>query len=210
MARKWKKEEVTYLKRYAKGRRTDELASRFRTDSTTVAAKLEELGLSAADSVMKIKLEHDPSVKIYEKGVKAMQRGNWAEARKAFTQVIEDGDRRELAARSRQYLEVCERNLEKSAKDDADPYLEAVYERNRGNFEEALAICSRGGRQGKDERFAYLAASIHASQGDAEEAVKMLSTAIELNPKNRVHAFHDSDFSELKDNEGFASLLEAS
>ena len=50
----------------------------------------------------------------------------------------------------------------------------------------------------KDERFAYLAASIHAAEGRTDEAAKALSRAIELNPKNRVHAFHDPDFAELR------------
>ena len=56
----------------------------------------------------------------------------------------------------------------------------------------------QGCRDQKDERFAYLAASIHAAEGRTEEAAQALSRAIDLNPKNRVHAFHDPDFAELR------------
>jgi hypothetical protein len=33
-----------------------------------------------------------------------------------------------------------------------------------------------------------------------DEAVQALAKAVELNPKNRIHAFHDADFAELRKN----------
>ncbi|HEY4593589.1 MAG TPA: hypothetical protein VIJ61_14335, partial [Thermoanaerobaculia bacterium] len=80
------------------------------------------------------------------------------------------------------------------------PYLQAVYERNRGDLKAALDIAQKGGRDQKDERFAYLAASIHAVENRLEDAVQALAKAVELNPKNRIHAFHDADFAELRKN----------
>jgi hypothetical protein len=67
----------------------------------------------------------------------------------------------------------------------------------------ALELCKRGGRQGKDERFAYLAASIHALRGEHDDALKLLELATEMNPKNRIHAYHDPDFAALRGREGF-------
>ncbi len=46
-------------------------------------------------------------------------------------------------------------------------------------------------------------------QGDLEKAAKALGGAIEMNPKNRVHAFHDPDFGELRRSQEYASLFEA-
>ena len=67
----------------------------------------------------------------------------------------------------------------------------------------------RGGRQTRDERFAYLAASIHALREDHEAALRLLDHSIELNPKNRVHAFHDPDFATLRERGEIADRLRA-
>jgi tetratricopeptide (TPR) repeat protein len=105
---------------------------------------------------------------------------------------------------------MCRQQLEAagSAPRDSDPFLMAVYERNRGNFEAALDLCSRGGRQGKDERFTYLAASLLAVMGEDEKAASVLAQAIELNPKNRIHAYHDSDFDSLRESSDHKQLFE--
>ena len=112
-----------------------------------------------------------------------------------------------MANRARRYLAVVRERLAKASKAAQDPYLEAVYERNQGNFEAALEICSRGGRQSKDERFAHLAASIYAVTGEPEKAAKFLELAIELNPRNRILAYHDSDFEELREDPEYAGLF---
>ncbi len=209
MAKRWKKQDITYLKRYAKIRLLEELAKRFKTDTETVSAKLEELGLAAKDSVVKLRLEHDPLVKVYERGLKALHRSRWREAKKLFEKVLAETDQPELAERTRRQLAVCRRQLKKApAAASQDPFLLAVYERNRGNLDAALEICARGGRQSKDERFAYLAASLHAAMGELEKAGRFLSRAIELNPKNRVHAYHDADFAALRQDPEHASLFE--
>jgi hypothetical protein len=83
-----------------------------------------------------------------------------------------------------------------------------VVAKNRGDYAAVLEVCARGGRRGKDERFAYLAASALALSGDLDEAVKVLQQAIELNPENRVHAFHDPDFRVLRGHAGFDGLYE--
>lgn len=196
MAKRWKKEEETYLKRYASKRTRQELAERFRTDLKTVEKKLQQLGLAAKDSVV---VKPDPFLKVYERGLKALHGGKWREAKRIFEQVIGETDQRDLAERARRYRSLAVEKLDSSpvGKPD-DAFLEAVYERNRGEFDRALAICGRGGRQGKDERFAYLAASILSATGEFERAAQLLGVAIELNPKNRVHAFHDADFDELR------------
>lgn len=209
MAKRWKKEEITYLKRYAKDRKLEELAERFKTDADTVADQLVELGLTAQDTLAKVKLADDPLVKVYEQGVQAMHKGNWKSARGHFQTVVDDTDRAQLRSRARRLLAVCDERLGGEGQDGADdPFLAAVYERNRGNLDEALSVCAAGGRQSKDERFAYLAASVYALKGDEEGALKFLSLAIEMEPRNRVHAFYDPDFARLRGGAEFARLLE--
>jgi len=208
MAKRWKKEEVTYLKRYAKNRKLEDLAERFNTNTDTVADKLVELGLTAENSLAKVKLSDDPLVKVYEAGVQAMHKGNWREARKQFERVASETDRAQLRARAHRLLAVCEQRLDGKGEAAEDPFLQAVFERNRGNVDEVLSICAAGGRQSKDERFAYLAASAHALKGDEANALRFLSLAIEMEPKNRVHAFYDPDFARLRGQAEFARLFE--
>jgi len=136
----------------------------------------------------------DPQVGRYEAAVKLVQEGKWAKAQKALTAVIDEADVPEVAARARQMLKICEAQADDGKGTAEDPFLEAVYLKNKGQLEAALEICSKSGRQTKDERFAYLAASVHALSDRMDEAAEALKKAVELNPKNRVYAYHDPDF----------------
>lgn len=204
MAKRWKKQETSYLKRYGVKRTVAELAERFDTDGDTVRAKLDELGLEAVDHKQP---GSDPGIEALEKGLAALYDEKYAQAEKLLARAEEDAVQSEVANRARRYRAAARNRMAKAA--EADPYLEAVYERNRGNLDAALEICARGGRQGKDERFAHLAASIYAAQGESEKAAKLLETAIQLNPKNRVLAYHDSDFATLREDPEYAELFAA-
>ncbi len=154
----------------------------------------------------------DAALDALTQGLAALQARDWPKAAERLEKAIELADRPELRERARQFLAACRQKAQaedgKPAKGkDADPYLQAVYEKNRGNLKEALEICRRGGRDQKDERFAYLAASVHALENRLEEAAQALATAVELNSKNRIHAFHDSDFAELRKNRDYRALF---
>jgi tetratricopeptide (TPR) repeat protein len=143
----------------------------------------------------------DPALDAFTGGLQALQQKDWPKAAGLFESALAQSDRSDLSARARQFLASARQQMAEKpkAKDEGgDPFLQAVFEKNRGNLAAALEICRREGREQKDERFAYLAASIHAVEGRLEEAVQALSRAIELNPKNRVHAYHDIDFAELR------------
>lgn len=148
----------------------------------------------------------DPTLEQYENGLKAMYRQKWSEAAKLFARVAKS-DESDLAGRARQLLATCRDKQESDAAHPEDPFLLAVVRKNNGEFDDALQICSRGGRQSKDERFAYLAASVHALKGEAEAAAHFLELAISLNPKNRIHAFHDADFASLRGDAAFSRLF---
>lgn len=147
----------------------------------------------------------DPALDAFTKALDSFHKKDWARASEQFEAVLAQSDLLELSARARQYLAASRQRLDeagakgkKAKPEDGDPFLRAVFEKNRGDSAAALEICLQEGREQKDERFAYLAAAIHAAEGRTEEAVQALSRAIELNPKNRVHAFHDPDFADIR------------
>ena len=146
----------------------------------------------------------DPALDAFTKALDAFHKKDWAKAAELFESVLAESDTLELSARARQYLAASRQRIDearpkgKAKQEEGDPFLRAVFEKNRGDSAAALELCRQEGREQKDERFAYLAAAIHASEGRTEEAVQALSRAIELNPKNRVHAFHDPDFADLR------------
>lgn len=208
MAKRWKTDETTYLKRYAAKRRVGELAERFGVDAGAVRLKLDELELEAVDH-HRPRDEPDPGIAPLERGIKALYAKKYAQAEKLLVQAESDALQSDVANHARRYLAAAQSRLAEAARSKTDPYLEAVYERNQGNFAAALEICSRGGRQSKDERFAHLAASIYALSGEADKAAKFLEVAIQLNPRNRVLAYHDSDFAALREDPEYADLFTA-
>ena len=208
MARRWKKQELTNLKRYAKQRHVVDLAKRFKTDAATVLLKLKELDIEALDSVDPSPLEGSHQLELFERALKALHGEKWKQAATGFEKVIQESDQPDLINRALRYLTIARERLE-GVKEVAadDPYLQAVYERNRGNFDAALAIASAGGRRSKDPRFAYLVASIHVALDDLEEAAEYLRTAIELDPMSRVHAHNDAEFEALREAPEHADLF---
>jgi tetratricopeptide (TPR) repeat protein len=159
--------------------------------------------------------DEDPAFALYGEGLQALDRKDWARGIELLQKVIEVSDLADLTARARQYLAAAEKRVAAVAAASAgsdtaesdDPYLQALVEKNRGNFKTALDLSKKGGRDKKDERFAYLVASIHAAESRTEEAAQALSQAVELNSKNRIHAFHDADFAELKKNRDYRHLF---
>ena len=151
-------------------------------------------------------------VDIYANAVAAVGRQDWAEATRLLEEVVRESDTPELTGRARQYLSSIQQRLarnrqEERSGEEEDPFLRAVYEKNRGDLRQALEISRQDGRDTKDERFAYLAASIHAVEGRTDEAARALARAVELNSKNRIHAFHDADFADLRRQRDYRHLF---
>lgn len=220
MAKRWQKEDLAYLKRYGKTKSIDELAVRFKTDEKTVRAALIEVGVLPAPKEKPTvafsrpagpRPEADPLVEQLTQGLALLQKQEWAKAAAELEKVIA-GDEPSLTARAKQFLAICRQKLAEAESQESaepgDPFLEAVMLRNRGDAKAALEFARRGGRDKKDERFAFLVASIHAAEGRLDEAAKALGQAIELNPRNRVHAFHDADFVELRRHSEHRHLFE--
>ncbi len=138
------------------------------------------------------------AVERFEQGLELLHRKRWDEAARAFSQVVEGNPGSSIAERARVYREVCRQKLSNEPVVEGDPYLTAVVAKNQGDLEAAMESCNRGGLKGKDARFTYLAAAIEGLRGNQDEAAKLLVKAIELDPANRVHAFWDPDFADLR------------
>lgn len=154
----------------------------------------------------------DPALDAYAKGLAALQRKQWAQAAEHLEKAIAETDQPELRDRARQLLAASREQAGEAAggkgqEGDEDPFLLAVFEKNRGNLKSALEICRKEGRDQKEDRFAYLTASIHAVEGRTEEAAQVLTRAVELNSKNRVHAYHDPDFADLRRNRDYRHIF---
>lgn len=151
------------------------------------------------------KRDRDPAVEAFEGAVKDLYQGKLEEAGRKF-ETLAATDLPELAASARQYLAVVRARMAKApAPREGDPYVEAVVLKNKGHLSEALELCRANGN--RDDRFLYLAASIHALLDRPSEAVQVLSQAIAANPVNRVHAFHDPDFAELRQRSELAGIF---
>lgn len=154
----------------------------------------------------------DPAIEALTQGLAALQNKQWSQAVEHLERAVQESDVPEVRDRAKQFLAISRQRAEadapKAAKgEEQDPFLLAVYEKNRGNLKEALEMSRKGGLDQKDERFAYLAASIHAIENRLDEAAQALGKAVELNPRNRIHAFHDPDFAELRKNRDHRALF---
>jgi tetratricopeptide (TPR) repeat protein len=205
MDKLWSKTETAHLKRYADQQSLEELAQRFHTDTETVRRKMQELGLAAGSQEPE---QVDETLIQLEEALRALHAHRWQEAEGLFQKLIDTADHQHLTERSRQYLTICRNRLNK-VQPSEDAYLQAVFLKNQGKFDEALELVKRQGKAADDERWTFLAGSLHALGGRDDEALALIAKSIELNPHNRVQAYHDPDLSSLRGRDGFTSLLRA-
>lgn len=207
MSKKWSAADISYLKKFAASKTIDELAKRFDVDSSEIRARLTELKVVPREGANEARRGPDPMVSSFESALSAFHARRYAEALAQFEEIVRTCDLLDLAQRARQYANICRARTTAPAADGAaDPYLSAVVLKNRGEFAEALALC-QGKDRHDDERFLYLTASIFAITDREGDAVRALARAIELEPKNRVHAFHDPDFDEIRRQREHAHLF---
>ena len=149
MAKDWSPKEIAYLKRYAASKALGELAQRIDAEEEEVRAKLDELGFAPKGGAQASRLGDEPLLATYEKALKALYGGKRAEAEKLLTRVTEECDQPELAERARQLLAASRQEEGDGAPETDDDYLAAVFEKNRGNYDRALALAKKGGRSAR-------------------------------------------------------------
>ena len=115
MAKRWKKDEIAYLKRFAEKKRVKELAERFGADIDAVHDKLDEMGLEAVDH-RRSPSEPDPGIEPLEKGVKALYAKKYAQAEKHLAQAESTAAQSDVANLARRYLAAARSRLAAMAK----------------------------------------------------------------------------------------------
>jgi tetratricopeptide (TPR) repeat protein len=155
------------------------------------------------------------AVGLFQQGMEALQRHQYAGAAEAFRELLEDGlSDRTLLDRTRVYLSLCERELRRqparpiTAEERVTAATAAL---NDGRDEEAERLAHAVLDEAPDHDLAlYLLAAIHARRGEPDMALDWLGRALDVSPDVSAQARHDSDFESLRDLDRFRHLLEAS
>jgi Tfp pilus assembly protein PilF len=150
---------------------------------------------------------------MYERGLQALQRRDFAASADALRNVIERyPDERELLERARLYLKVCERELEpkEPAPKTADEWVyAATVALNAGDESSAVRHLQRAlGEDPRHDHAQYMMAVVAVRRSDAIAALEHLRQAISLNPENRSHARQDPELEALRDEPTFRALVD--
>ena len=151
---------------------------------------------------------------MYERGLQALQRRDFAAAAEALRHVIERyPEERELLERARLYLKVCERELEpkQTSPKTADEWVyAATVALNAGDEVSAFRHLQRAlAEDGRHDHAHYMMAVASARRGDASATLEHLRQAVSLNPENRSLARQDPDLDALREQPPFKAVLEA-
>ena len=153
------------------------------------------------------------AVAMYERGLQALQRRDFAASAEALRTVIERyPDERELLERARLYLKVCERELEpkEPAPKTADEWVyAATVAQNSGDDATALRHLQRAlAEDARHDHAHYMMAVASAQRQDTATALEHLRRAVSLNPENRSRARQDPDLDGIRDDAGFRGALD--
>jgi tetratricopeptide (TPR) repeat protein len=154
------------------------------------------------------------AVAMYERGLQALQRRDFAASAAALRNVIERyPDERELLERARLYLKVCERELEpkEPTPKTADEWVyAATVAQNSGDVASALRHLQRAlAEDPRHDHAHYMMGVASAQRREFGPAIEYLRRAIALNGENRSRARQDADLEALRDEPAFRSLLDA-
>lgn len=154
------------------------------------------------------------AVALYERGLEALQRHDYADAAERFESVLRQyPEEKELHERVRLYLNICQRQ-----RTHQSPTPQTIDERlfastlaiNGGRYDEAISHLRLIRDEDPDNDHAlYMLAVVHAQRGEPAEAIAHLERAIAVNPENRGLARSDPDLEPLRGDEAFRAALEA-
>jgi Tfp pilus assembly protein PilF len=153
------------------------------------------------------------AVAMYERGLQALQRRDFAASADALRSVIERyPDERELLERARLYLKVCERELEpkEPAPKTADEWVyAATVALNAGDEAAALQHLQRAlTADARHDHAHYMMSVASVRRGDTNAALEHLRRAVALNPENRSIARQDPELDLLRDAPAFKAALD--
>lgn len=154
------------------------------------------------------------AIAVYETGVRALQRHDFAVAAGQFRAVIQRfPEERELVERATLYLRVCERETANRARVPETPgerIYAATVALNAGDAEGALKQLQEAlALDPENDHGNYIMAVTLSERGSLDEALTFLRQAIELNPENRSLAKNDPDLAVLRQTQAGRQLLES-
>jgi tetratricopeptide (TPR) repeat protein len=157
----------------------------------------------------------EEQLKGFDQAMKLFRAQNYREARQLFEGAI-DGPQKEVSHNARLHVIMCDRRvvrpeLELTTLDDHYNYaIERLNSRDlenaRKHLQEALSLHERDGAHPADHVY-YALAACAGLGGDARTAYENLKRAIEIDPRNRVAARQDNDFSSIAQQPGIQQLL---
>jgi len=154
------------------------------------------------------------AVAIYERGVQALQRHDYASGAELFRSVIDKyPEERELVERARVFVRVSEREMARQAPPPETTARDSVYAAtvalNSGDHAGALSHLQNAiSVDDEDDHAHYIMAAALSLRGRSEEAIRHLQRAIALNPANRSQARQDPDLDSIRQLPGFRMALE--
>jgi tetratricopeptide (TPR) repeat protein len=153
------------------------------------------------------------AVAIYERGVQALQRHDYAGAADHFRVVLDRyPEERELLERARLYLRVCERETARqpaTPRTPAERVYAATIALNAGDHGAAADHLQRALSEDPENDHAHYTMAVALGlRGRLDEALESLGNAVALNPENRSLARQDPDLEPLRAHSRFGEVLD--
>jgi tetratricopeptide (TPR) repeat protein len=171
-----------------------------------------EAGREAPESaaVVAARAQAQAQLKSFEQGIKLLHAGKYNEAKPLFAQAAA-GPNREMAHNADLHVRMCDRRLEKPAlefRTVEDRYNYAIAMINARNLTAAVEQLQAALRlDPRADHVHYGLALCRGLSGDLAGAYENLKRAIELNPRNRLAARQDADFSGISNQSPLRELL---
>lgn len=146
----------------------------------------------------------------FEAAMKLFHARKFRDACDLFVQAAQ-GPERDVAQRARLHTAMCEQRLQQATvnlRTAEDYYNYGIALLNTRKIQEARTHLERALEMAPDaDHVFYALAAAHALSGDAAGAQEHLRRAIELEPRNRLLARQDGDFSSVAGQAHFQALL---
>jgi tetratricopeptide (TPR) repeat protein len=146
----------------------------------------------------------------FEAAIKLFHARNMKQARDLFEQAAH-GPERDVAQRARVHMAMCDRRLEHdgvSLRSAEEYYTYGIALMNSRKIAEARTHLEQALRLAPEaDHIHYAVAAAQALNGDLTGAHEHLKRAIEIEPRNRLHARQDADFAQWAHQPPFDALL---
>lgn len=147
----------------------------------------------------------------FAQGIKAFRKGDCGKAVESFKELIEKYEsEKELVDRAKTYTKICQEAKTKETmplKTFDDYYEYAVYQMNRGNYQEALTLLQKALEEDPAQaKILYLLATTYQLLGEKEQSLEFLKKSIQKDKYFKILAQNDQDFEPLRDDKKFKIL----